>query len=236
MLRRLFKVPILVIALAVAVLAGLGKLAFRSVYDSGYQRGVDSVATAVDSAHVAALTQVKDSLLAERALVAARANDSLGALQRDVSTINQRVAQLRAKPVPTVAVSAAVDSQSRAPSVAITIGDDTARYFVHVNVGRWIQLANATLAQDDSVIGAQNFTINVRYPALLAMKDGELRIDERAIASFDSIVAIRNDENSRLRRTVARLTPGTVDKLERYALYALASYGAYQGARRLVGS
>lgn len=234
---RLFKIPILILIAAAVAFAGvLGRMAFRSVYDSGYQRGVDSTATAVDRQHQAALTQVKDSLLAERATLATRGDSAASSLHRDVSTINRRVDSLRAHPVPAVAVSPAVDSASRTPRVAIVIDDDTARYFVHPNVGHWIQLANIKLAQDDSVIGEQSFTINVRFPALLAMREGEIALLQRTNAVYDSLTDSQRDENVRLRRTVARLTPGTISKLERYALYALAGYGAYQGARRLAGS
>lgn len=234
---RLFKIPILIaVVLAVALVGALGRFAFRSVYDSGYQRGADSVAVAADLAKTAAVAHVKDSLLAANVALTARSNDTARALALSVDSINRRVTKLRRTAVPTVALAPAVDSQSRAPSVAIRIDDDTAEYRVHVNVERWIQLANATLAQDDSIIGAQNYVINVRYPTLVAMRDGQLKIMEQATVAYDSIVATQRSSIERLNRRIAELTPGTVDRVERYALYALAAYGAYQGARRLAGS
>lgn len=229
-----FKIPILVIA-AVAVLAA-GTFAYHSVYDSGFQRGADSVGVVDAQAKVAAITHVKDSLLLAYEAGKPAVRDSDAAVRRDVSALTDRVARLRATPVPTVAVSPAIDSTSRTPSMVVTLVGDTTLYRVHVNVGHWIQLADSRLAVQDSLIGDLEYQTTVRFPALLAMRDGQNRLLERTIVTYDSLGDAQRGENAVLRRRVAQLTPGKLDGAKNIVLYALAAVGVYEGVRRATGN
>lgn len=229
---RSFKIAL--VAIAVLAVVGLGRLAFHSIYNSGYQRGADSVATTADSQKVAAVTHVKDSLLAQ--LVASKpvVRDSDAAVRRDVSALNDRVAKLRQAPIPAVAVTGRIDSVAQGFIVGVHIAGDTAIYHVPMAVGLWVVAADTGIAQRDSVIRSDSVLINVRFPALLKLRDDQLRIAEASLAASDSLDSVRRHENDALRRRIADLTPSAVQKTGKLVLYALATYGAVEVAHRVL--
>lgn len=209
-------------AIALALIVGAVVAFSFTNYRNGFQRGADSVATAQHAAVDSSIVHQRDSIVASLDSMRAELHDSIQSVNAVASALSARVDRLRRTSVPTVAVTApAADS-----TMAVTMANDSTAYRVHVNIGRWIAVADRTLQVQDSVIRDQQAFITVRVPALQTQWAATLAQSERARAASDSLASFRGTEVATLRRRVDDLTPSGLDRTVKVATYALAIYGA----------